>query len=251
MAVRVVYGESEQPRPGLVLVPGALSPGSDYFGTTGITERFARAGYIAIEFDPDGRGDSGGAEDCNGPTQQDGLAAVIEFSRGLPIVDSDRILVASFCYGLALAVGTLSRQLAPSVRLLVDWEGPARRDHIKRLAPFRDRRISEPRGEDAWWREREPAQHISALEVAYQRVQSDPDHAQASVGHALELIRLATAEKYGGQGRAPWTRLNGNQPNQVFATEEQAFFLPAVAAEIAVLPYLLELMPPDGRFHLP
>ncbi len=251
LAVRVVYGESNQPRPGLVLVPGALSPGSDYFGATGITERFARAGYVAVEFDPDGRGDSGGAEDCCGPTQQDGLAAVVDYVRGLPIVDGQRIVIASFCYGLALAVGALTRGLAPRVRLLVDWEGPARRDQIKRLTPFRDRRISDPRGELAWWREREPAEQIAALDVPYQRVQSNPDHAQASLEHALELIGLATAREYGGQGRSPWTRLNGNPPNRIFAAEEEAFFLPAVAAEIAVLPYLLELAPPDGRFHLP
>ncbi len=251
LAVRVVHAESDRPLPGLILVPGALSPGSDYFGATGLTERFARAGYAAVEFDPDGRGDSGGSEDCNGPAQQDGLAAVIRFARGLDGLDGDRIVVASFCFGLALAVGALLRHPELPVRLLVDWEGPARREQIRRLTPFRDRRIVDPRGEDMWWQEREPAASIARLEVAYQRVQSDPDHAQASLDHALELIRLATATPHGGAGRAPWTRLNGNQPNQVFATEEAAFFLPAVAAEMVVLPYLLELVPPDGRFHLP
>jgi dienelactone hydrolase len=251
LAVRVVYAESERPRPGLILVPGALSPGSDYFGATGLTERFARVGYVAVEFDPDGRGDSGGTEDCNGPGQQAGLAAVIAYASGLPMIDAERIVVVSFCYGLAMVAGALDQHPALPVQLVVDWEAPARREQIKRLTPFRDRRIVDPRGEDAWWREREPAERVSRLTVAYQRVQSDPDHAQASLDHALELIRIITATEHGGAGRSRWTRLNGNCPNRVYGDEAEAFFLPAVAAEIAVLPYLLEVVPPDGRFHLP
>jgi dienelactone hydrolase len=251
LAVRVLYGEWEMPHPALVLVPGALSPGSDYFGATGITERFARAGYAAVEFDPDGRGDSGGAEDCNGPLQQDGLAAVIHYAAGLPMVDPARIVVATFCYGLTLAAGTLACHPELPVRLLVDWEGPAWRDEIKRLAPFRDRKIEDQRGEDAWWHEREPAELVPGVAVPYQRVQSDPDHAQSSVEHALELIQLATLPKYGGQGRSPWTRLNGNPANRVFAARQWVSYLPIVAAEMTVLPYLLELVPPEGRSRLP
>jgi pimeloyl-ACP methyl ester carboxylesterase len=251
LAVRVVYGESDRRRPGLVLVPGSLSPGSDYFGVTGITERFARAGYAAVEFDPDGRGDSGGSEDCNGPAQQDGLAAIISYAATSSVVDPSRIVVACFCYGLALAVGTLARHPELPVRLLVDWEGPAWRDEIKRLAPFRDRRIEDLRGEDAWWREREPAELLPSVAVPYQRVQSDPDHAQASVEHALELLRLATTPEHRGEGRSPWTRLNGNPVNRVFGEGEHVSYLPAVAAEIAVLPYLLELVPAEGQPRLP
>jgi len=251
LAVRVVRADSDPPRPGLILVPGALSPGSDYFGATGITERFARAGYAAVEFDPDGRGDSGGTEDCNGPAQQDGLAAVIAYASGIPTIDAERIVVVSFCYGLAMVAGAIARHPALPVQLIVDWEAPASRDQIKRLTPFRDRPITDLRGEDVWWREREPAEHASSLKVAYQRVQSDPDHAQASLDHALHLIRLTTASEHGGRGRSRWTRLNGNRPNRVYGDETQPFVLPAVAAEIVVLPYLLELMPPDGRFHLP
>lgn len=251
LALRMVYAESDLPRPGLILVPGVLSPGSDYFGPTGVTERFARAGYVAVEFDPDGRGDSGGAEAYNGPSQQDGLAAVIDFTAGIPLVDPGRLVVASFCFGLALAVGALARHRDLPVRLLVDWEGPARREQIQRLAPFRNRRIEDRRGEDAWWCEREPAEQISLVTVPYQRVQSDPDHAQPSVDHALELIRLATQPAYGGLGRSPWTRLNGNLPNHVYKDRAEASFLPAVPAEIAVLSYLLELVPPEGQVHLP
>jgi pimeloyl-ACP methyl ester carboxylesterase len=251
LATRVIYVESDQPRPGLILVPGGLSPGSDYFGATGISERFARAGYAAVEFDVDGRGDSGGSEDCNGPDQQDGLAAIISYAAGLSFVEPTRIVIACFCYGLALAVGTLVRHPELHVRLLVDWEGPAWRDEIKRLAPFRDRHIEDPRGEDAWWREREPAELLPSVAVPYQRVQSDPDHAQASVEHALELLRLATRPEHDGDGRSPWTRLNGNPANQVFGEGQRVSYLPAVAAEIAVLPYLLELLPPEGRPHLP
>jgi pimeloyl-ACP methyl ester carboxylesterase len=251
LAVRVVSGESDQPRAGLILIPGGLSPGSDYFGVTKISERFARAGYATVEFDPDGRGDSGGSEDCNGPAQQDGLAAIINYAAGLAIVDPARIVVASFCYGLALAVGMLARHPALPVRLLVDWEGPAWRDEIKKLAPFRERRIEDPRGADAWWREREPAELLPGVAVPYQRVQSNPDHAQASVEHALELLRLATMPKHGGEGKSPWTRLNGNPPNRVFSADDRVSYLPAVAAEIVVLPYLLELVPPEGRPHLP
>jgi hypothetical protein len=251
LAVRVVSGDPEQPRPAVILVPGALLAGGDYFSPTGITDRFARAGYAAIDFDADGRGDSGGTEDCNGPAQRAGLATIVQYASTLPVVDPARIVLVSFDYGLALAAGVLASYPGLPVSLLVDWEGPARQEQIKRLAPFRNRHIDDPRGEDAWWQEREPAALLGRIEVPYQRVQSDPDHAHVAVDHAFELIRLTTSGEYGGQGRSPWTRLNGNPPNRVFGEGRRASFLPAVPAEIAVLPYLLELVPPEGRLRLP
>lgn len=244
LAVRVTALPIGGARRALILVPGSLASGDLYFGVSGIAERLARRGYVVVDFDPDGRGASGGSEDYNGFVHQDGLAAVIVAAAELSEVDAHRVTLVSFCYGATMAVGALARHPALPVHLFVDWEGPALREHVRRASSHQDWPISCQLMDEDWWRDREAAALVRQISVPYQRVQSSPDHVQEDPTHALAMVRNATSRVYRGDGASPWTRINGNPPNQSYSLELQPSWLPRLPAEIAVLPYLLELAPP-------
>jgi pimeloyl-ACP methyl ester carboxylesterase len=226
-----------------VLAPGGVSAGAEYFGASGVAERYARRGYCVVVFDPDGRGRSEGQEALNGFAQQDGLAAVVRWAAAQPGVAPGGLVLASFSYGATLAVGALARHPDLPVRLLIDWEGPALRAHIARL-PGAWAYDAERMADDQWWAEREAAGLIDRVQVPYQRVQGAPDHAQPDPEHALLMVRRALSRAFGGEGCAPWVRLNGNPPNRRWGEGSQPHWLPALPAEVAVLPYLVELAPP-------
>ena len=65
--------------PALVLIPGGSGDSSDFTTQPQKIHRYLENGYALIVFDPDGRGRSDGAEDDNGFTHQDGLAAVVRY----------------------------------------------------------------------------------------------------------------------------------------------------------------------------
>jgi pimeloyl-ACP methyl ester carboxylesterase len=251
IAVSVTAPQDATKPPLLILVPGGLSAGSLSFGVSGIADRYAQRGYAVLSFDADGRGGSDGIEDYGGPVHQDALAAVITLGANLPDVDVDRIGLVSFGLGAAMAAGALARHPALPIRLYVDWEGPALRQHVERELERELWKlgIDPPAScaDDDWWRQREPARFLPQVSPAYQRVQGAPDHAQADPGHALKMIRCATATVHGGEGQSRWTRLNGNPPNHTFGPgEHQPWWLPSLPAEIAVFAYLVELLPPSG-----
>ena len=177
------------------------------------------AGFAVVLFDPDSRGQSQGTEDYNGFTQQDGLAAVIEFASGLPEVDSVQMGLVSYSYGITMASGALARHPDLPIRFLIDWEGPANRDdtggcdgaglgHLEEVASCDN---------NNFWKEREASTFVLSLLVPYLRLQSEKDHVQPDYDHALLLINNATSTAYGGKGQSPWTRLNNLPPNQIYS----------------------------------
>ena len=214
-------GVNEEPLPALVLVPGGNGSSVDFTkpGRATTVPTLTSAGFAVVLFDPDSRGQSQGTEDYNGFTQQDGLAAVIEFASGLPEVDSVQMGLVSYSYGITMASGALARHPDLPIRFLIDWEGPANRDdtggcdgaglgHLEEVASCDN---------NNFWKEREASTFVLSLLVPYLRLQSEKDHVQPDYDHALLLINNATSTAYGGKGQSPWTRLNNLPPNQIYS----------------------------------
>lgn len=216
-----------EPLPTLVLIPGGTGDGSDFLDSFRRTQAMADDGFTLVVFDPDGRGHSEGVEDDNGYIHQDGLAEVIRFAATLPEVDETQIGLVSYSYGVTMAAGALARHPDLPVRFLIDWEGPANRndtggcdeDLIGHL-------IGHPCDDEGFWREREASTFALDLQVPYQRLQSEQDHAQPDNVHALLMIANATAEEHGGHGKAPWTRLNDLSPNTVYPVDDPPPMIP-------------------------
>ncbi|HFD39454.1 MAG TPA: hypothetical protein ENJ31_06350, partial [Anaerolineae bacterium] len=205
------------PLPTLILVPGGSGDSNKFTKPPSKAQRMADAGLTIIVFDPDGRGRSEGVEDDDGYIHQDGLAALIRFAATLPEVDADRIGLVSYSYGVTMAAGALARHPDLPVRFLIDWEGPADRNDTGGCdAAHTGHLKNHPCDDEAFWREREAATFARQLPVPYQRLQSEKDHVQPDVNHALLMIANATATEYGGQGISPWTRLNDLTPNTVY-----------------------------------
>lgn len=162
----------------------------------------ARLGYAVLTHDPAGRGESWGEEDFGGPEQQDDVRAAIASLLETPGVSSVGVL--SLSYGVVAAVGALSRAGSDlPVRWLVDWEGPSDREIITtggtRLVPAAGHTLDD----DAYWRPREPARHLSRLRCGYVRLQAWPDHAQPNeLRHADRMLEAAAS------GELPWFQVN-------------------------------------------
>ena len=234
--------------PALVLIPGGAGDSSRFVRSTARApsqaQQIADAGFVVVVFDPDGRGRSGGVDDDDGYTQQDGLATVIEFAAALPEVDSARIGIVSYSYGVTMATGALARHPALPVLFYIDWEGPANRNDTggcneDNVGHLKNHSCSD----EDYWREREASTFAFRLPVPYQRLQAAQDHVQPDTEHALLMIANATAEEYGGYGISPWTKLNELPPNTVYNSSE----LPAMPAkertlEPLIIRYALELL---------
>ena len=234
--------------PALVLVPGGNGSSADFLkpGRKAIPI-FTDNGFTVILFDPDGRGKSSGEEDYDGFTQQDGLAAVIEFAASLPEVDATQIGLVSYSYGITMASGALARHPNLPVRFLIDWEGPANRNdtggcddaglgHLQDVATCDD---------ENFWQEREASTFALNLLVPYLRLQSEQDHVQPDYDHAILMINKATSTEYGGNGQAPWTRLNNLTPNQVYSFTEPPMMMPESMEkqrELLIARYAQELL---------
>ncbi len=213
-------GWSGEALPVLVLIPGGSGDSSDFIEKPQKIHTMLESGFTLVVFDPDGRGNSKGEEDDNGNIHQDGLAAVIEYAAALPELDSDQIGLVSYSYGITMAAGALARHPKLPIRFLIDWEGPANRndtggcdeDNLGHL-------IGHPCDDEDFWSQREASGFALKLQLPYLRLQSEQDHVQPDNGHALLMISNATAEKYGGHGRSPWTRLNDLVPNTIYAED--------------------------------
>jgi len=201
----------------LVLVPGGNGDSSKFGKGRYSAQTLANEGFIVITFDPDGRGDSEGTEDYNGFTQQDGLKAVIESA------DSDSIGLVTFSYGITMGSGVLARYPELPVKFLIDWEGPADRNdtggcdsantgHLKEVADCND---------EAFWAEREALTFISQIEVPYLRLQSEKDHAQPDVSHAIAMVNAAVRG-----GKTTWVRLNDEVVNTLYSSETLPELMP-------------------------
>lgn len=227
-------------QPTLLLVPGGYASGEAYFGITAISARYAGFGYTVVDFDPDGRGRSGGSEDWNGPLQQEGLASIIAESLRLPSVDPERLAVVAFSLGSTLAIGALSRHHELKVRLLVDWEGPLWKQQMMAVAPPGE--LPPQASSEAWWFQREAGNLITQLRAPYLRVQCQPGHGSKNTDDGSEAIN-----RLRDSGGSPWARLNGDRPNRSYESGARPHLLPRIAAEVAVFPYLAELIPPPPR----
>jgi pimeloyl-ACP methyl ester carboxylesterase len=181
------------------------------------------AGYAAVVFDPDGRGNSAGTEDNNGFIHQDGLAEVIRTAAALPGVDSSQIGLVTLSYGITMGAGALARHPDLPIKFLIDWEGPANRNdtggcdslnigHLKEAATCAD---------EVFWAEREASAFIGQIRVPYQRIQSEKDHVQPDYAHTVLMVNNAVA------GGAPWVRLNDETPNQTYDLNSMPKMLPS------------------------
>jgi hypothetical protein len=197
--------------PGVVLVPGALSAGSDYDKGTEVTaEDIASLGLAVLHYDPSGRGKTGGKEDYWGPNHQFELSIVLDHFAKRPGVLADNVGIFSFSIGITISSGALAGYSLPFVRYLFDWEGPSNRFNITKNdthKPLKDF----PSSNLGFWRDREAVRSIGNIKCGYFRYQAQQDHMQGAYqGHAIELVNLAT------KGKARWTRLNDNPPNMLF-----------------------------------
>ncbi len=203
--------EGDGPFPGVIIVPGGGSPGTDY-DTAGPHPRakdMAAMGFSVLHYDPSGRGKSDGVEDHWGPAAQAELCEVVRHALLEPRMDPDRLGIVSFSIGIITASGALARHAIPEVRYLFDWEGPSNRRVATRddthppLAAF-------PTSDEAFWREREACRFVPDIHCAYFRYQAEVDHVQGrNLEHAVELVNLAT------RGKARWTRINDNPRNLI------------------------------------
>lgn len=228
LAVFVFFPETwdgETSLPALVLVPGGNGNSRDFLGNRpgrSTVDVMNQAGYAVVTFDPDGRAQSGGHENYNGYIHQDGLAAVIDFVATLPGIDSTKIGLVTYSYGITMGAGTLARYPDLPVKFLIDWEGPANRDdtggcdgeglgHLQEVASCTD---------EAFWAEREASTFIAQIQVPYWRIQSEHDHVQPDNFHAILMVNNAV------NGGVPWVRLNDLPPNQTYDPENPPAMLP-------------------------
>lgn len=206
------------PMPTLVFIPGGDDDSAGL--VEGVCQQAADQGYVAVAFDADGRGNSGGEEDYNGHTHQDGLAAVVDFAADLPQVDAGRMGLISYSFGVTMASGALARHPDMPIRFYIEWEGPADRyDTTVGCKP--SAHYDWPAcDDDAAWSEREALTFISQIKVPYHRLQNQTDHVQSDVSHAVHMVNAAVA------GASPWVRLNDYPPNQTYDPEDPPEMFP-------------------------
>jgi hypothetical protein len=195
--------------PAVVLVPDLSSAGTTF---DGFADSLASDGFAVLHFDADGRGRSGGTEDYDGYKQQDGLAACLESLAVRTYVDSDNMGIYSRGYGIVMATGMVARHQTPSVKFLMDFEGPSDR---YQTSSDSGGHVPVPVDSDAFWLEREAGRFIKNVPGAYLRFQTATDHTGRIPDnhHAIALIDSATATEHGGSGIAIWTRVNDSVMN--------------------------------------
>lgn len=238
--VQVIHppGWSGEALPTLVIVPGGIQSGSGFVEERLTARLLVNEGYTVIAFDADGRGQTSGEEDQNGYIHQDGLVAVIDASATFEGVDRSQIGMMSFSYGITMASGALARYPDLPVRFLIDWEGPADRNdtggcdadqtgHLKGQVDCDD---------ESFWSGREALKFIRQIGVPYQRLQSQDDHAQPDVDHAVLMVNAAV------EGGVPWVRLNSLEPNQTYdMAKPPPMFISNAPQDTAFLPFVDEM----------
>ncbi len=218
--VHITFPNGDGPYPTLVVVPGGIGAGNKFRLPGGMADALAEVGIVTVTFDPDGRGQSEGEEDYNGHAQQDGLAAVIEFTATLSQVDPQQIGLASFSYGITMASGTLARYPDLPILFLLDWEGPADRFDTTVECSNSTRIDFNPCDDDLYWVQREALVFILDVSIPYQRLQSEKDHVQPDVSHAINMVNNAV------EGGAPWVRLNDLTPNESYDPSDPPTMIP-------------------------
>ena len=182
----------------VVIIPGGLQSGLPLLETDQ-SDALVDAGLTVVAFDPRGRGDSEGAEDANGPTGQDDLAALTRWVAARERVDPDAVVLFSRSFGAAMAAGALSRHDDLAVLAWLDYEGPGWLEedlaYAVGIGPDALRAYAEQVDDTAaWWDAREPAGLIGGVTVPYWRFQGLPDHALGGrIAHTFACIDSAAA----------------------------------------------------------
>ncbi len=204
-------GIDTSPLPGVIFIPGGITEGTRYDKRGELTApEVAGMGFAVMTYDPSGRGGSDGVENRCGAIHQQELADVVRFFSEREEVDEKKIGLFSFSIGVTIAVGFLASYCSDDLTYLFDWEGPSNRFVITRNdthPPFTEH----PCSDETFWSEREPTGSIGDIKCAYYRYQGVEDHVQGRfVGHAIELVNLAT------KGKASCTQLNDNKSDMLF-----------------------------------
>ncbi|MCK6527260.1 hypothetical protein L6R50_06745 [Myxococcota bacterium] len=203
------------PFPAVLLYPGGLGPARMFarYRCAVTAADLAAAGYASFRWDPAGRGESEGEEDCNGPRHQDEVAEALALLLARPEVDPARVAVVSISLGIAATAGALARHpgIGARARFLLDWEGPGERRWIPPYAtraPGQASITHEMHCRPEFWVDREAIRAVPRLPCPYLRYQSHWDHVHGPMRqHAVDLVNAALG------GTAPWVRLNDNAPN--------------------------------------
>jgi len=232
--------------PGVVFVPGGNGFGSQLDSTT-TPDDIASDGFAFLHFDPDGRGQSSAyPENHGGHVHQDGLHACLSLLAGREYVDTSRLGVYTYRYGITMGSGMIARHPEPHVKFLLDFEGPADRHQTSRDSGGH---VPVPTDSEAFWQEREAARFMKQVPAAYLRFQTwtDSNPRLPDNRHCIQLIDSATAVAYGGSGISAWTRVNDsvmNPPNRVYTVSDPPAWIlerQEVQNYIRVLIYLHEL----------
>lgn len=226
--------------PAIVRVPAGTDGGQGFHTEC---RRWARLGFVAVHFDPDGRAGSTNqgaytTEDWGGHIHQDGLHEILQYVAAMPEVDSARLVLSSESYGLTMAAGALARYPQnPSVALLMDTEGQATRaetstDFIGGFIPI-------PASNNTFWSQREALTYMSQIETDYVRLQTQLDHMPGHSGnqHAIDLQIAALQPAFGGAGLAGSVSVgmwNENPINQEWTSTSPPTWIPEA---LEVIPF--------------
>jgi len=235
LMITLNFSKNPGPYPLILLVPGGLSQGSN-FDDNEIVENLVSRGYAVAYFNNDGYLGSQREENYNGYQEQDELHYVLKYLAERSDIDSQKIGIVSYSYGVTLASGTLARHLNdPAVQFLIDWEGPMNRDQITNGCGESSGKINWPKctQEDFWW-EREAFRFLEQLNLPYLRVQGEPDHVQPNNEHAILALNSIA------KSAAPWYRINDAEANQVYSLDAPPEWIKQQSQQ-AVEGYILEL----------
>jgi hypothetical protein len=262
--------------PGVVLVPGGINPGRMMaYGQE--AKLLAGSGMVVVTFNAEGRADdtpddirSEGTEDFNGPRQQDGLCAIVQYTMNLPYVISDNVGLSSQSFGITMAAGCAARHPEIPIKYLVDGEGPPNSfvtchgprflaGDMKKFDTVKDIFGREATWQDnsaenlLWWSEREAINFIGDFRGYYLRLQATWDHAQPPENET-QIAAYNHPEGWPGggpawyhnkhtsdivsaaiQGGVPWVRVNlleqGNPVNSSYDSDHIPVYLPGQLAD--------------------
>ena len=134
--------------------------------------------------------------------------------------------------------GLLARYPELPVQFFIDWEGPVDREDTTIGCSGSPQEFA-PCSDDAFWAEREALTFISSIQIPYQRLQSERDHEQPDVSHAIRAVNAAV------ESGVPWVRLNMLPPNQIFELESPPHMLPegdSRSLNRLILDYVIEML---------
>ena len=207
---------------GLVLVPGGTMKGEVWHAPwrRSGSNHWAAAGFIVMDFDCQGRGQSEGVEDYDGPVQRGDLRTVIAYLASRPDVLPGGVGLVTTSFGCTLASGTLAAYLNLPVRYYIDLEG----SHNRYVSTQWDDPMwvaiwgGHPTTDNAFWIEREAVSFQPYITTPYIRLQSGCDHAldYFYCDHAVAMVNAAV------EGVCPYARLNHEPPNIHLSVDDAA-----------------------------